>query len=235
MSTRFAMRVFTGVLAAGLFVAPSVFGQILNPRVTLSGGDSMLKADRTFAAGGQTFNTQYADGGRGKARLTLDLTRHFSLEGVYGFGTSNLNVTDTGNNPQTSSFGVKGHEIQLNALHFFAGSGSHLRPFLTTGVGDALFVPTNNAKQQAANQFINSPAQLSSSNNISWTIGGGFEARSRHRLGLRFDVTDHISGVPTFGVPQSSSGQGGAYYPVSGIVHNIQVEAGIVLYLWRLE
>ena len=235
MSKRLAMRVFTVVVAAGLFAAPSVFGQILNPRVTVSGGDSMLKADRTFTAGGQTFNTQYADGGRGKARLTLDLTKHFSVEGIYGFGTSNLNVTNTNGNPQTTSFGVKGHEIQLNFLHFFTGSGSHLRPFVTTGVGDALFVPTDLAKQQAANQFTNSPAQLASSNNISWTIGGGFEARSRHRIGLRLDVTDHISGVPTFGLPQSSSGQGGAYYPVTGIVHNIQAEAGIVLYLWRLE
>ena len=234
MSTRLALRVFT-VVAAGFLAAPGLFGQILNPRVTVSGGDSMLKASRTFTTNGQTFNTQYADGGRGKARLTLDLTKHLSVEAVYGFGTSNLKVADTGNNPQTTSFGVKGHEIQVNALHYFTGSGSHLRPFLTSGIGDALFVPTYDAKEQAANQFIDSPAQLSSSNNISWNIGGGFEARSRHRLGLRFDVTDHISGVPTFGVPQSSSGQGGAYYPVSGIVHNIQVEAGIVLYLWRLE
>src|SRR2546423_15025201 len=159
MSTRLTMRVFT-VVAAGFLAAPGVFGQILNPRVTISGGDSMLKADRTFTTNGQTFNTQYAGGGRGKARLTLDLTKHFSVEALYGFGTSNLKVTDTGNNPQTSSFGVKGHEIQENVLHFFSGSVRHLRSFLLIGVGDALYVPTSADLRDAAIKYYDCPAQL---------------------------------------------------------------------------
>ena len=234
MSTRMVWRICAAVGFA-ILAAPAAFGQILNPRVTLSGGGSIPKADRTFVVNGQTFNTHFADGGRAKARLTLDLTRHFSIEGVYGFGTSNLNVTNTGGTPQTTGFGVKEHELQLNVLQFFTGSGSHLRPFLTTGIGDAHFSPTDAAKTAAANQFIGSPAQISSTNNISLTVGGGFEARARGRLGLRVDVTDHISAVPTFGVPQTSSGAGGAFYPVSGVVHNIQVEAGLVLHLWRLE
>jgi hypothetical protein len=120
-------------------------------------------------------------------------------------------------------------------MHFFTGSSSHLRPFLSTGIGVAHFAPTSAAKTQASFQFIDSPATLSSDNKLSVTIAGGIEARSRHRIGLRLDVMDHISGIPTYGVPQTSSGPGAASYPVSGIVHNIQVEAGLVLYLWRLE
>jgi hypothetical protein len=46
---------------------------------------------------------------------------------------------------------------------------------------------------------------------------------------------DHISGIPTYGLPQTSSGASSASYPVNGIVHNIQAEVGLVLYLWRLE
>src|SRR5207253_841684 len=117
-----------------------------------------------------------------------------------GFGTNNLKVTDANTNPQTSAFGVKEHEIQFNFLSFFTSSGSHLRPFFISGVGDAHFAPTDAAKASAANNFINSPAQISSSNNANVTLGGGFEARARGRLGLRVDITDHISGVPTFGV-----------------------------------
>lgn len=209
--------------------------QILNPRVTITGSTSDVSADRTFVVNGNNFQTQYAGGARGKARLTLDLTKHFSVEGVYGFGTSNLDVTTTGNNPQTSAFGVREHEVQANVMHFFTGSSSHLRPFLSTGIGVAHFAPTSAAKTQASFQFIDSPATLSSDNKLSVTIAGGIEARSRHRIGLRLDVMDHISGIPTYGVPQTSSGPGAASYPVSGIVHNIQVEAGLVLYLWRLE
>ncbi|HXN53553.1 MAG TPA: hypothetical protein VN943_16595 [Candidatus Acidoferrum sp.] len=234
MPARMVLRVCTA-LGLAFVAAPGVLGQILNPRVTLTGVGSMVKADRTFVVNGRTFNTQFANGGRAKARLTLDLTKHFSVEGVYGFGTSNLKVTDLGTNPQTNAFGVKEHEVQFNVLNFFTGSGSHLRPFLVTGVGDAHFVPTDAAKAKAANAFISSPAQIAATNNVNLTLGGGFEARARGRLGLRVDVTDHISAVPTFGVPQTSSGQGGAVYPVSGIVHNIQVEAGLVIYLWRLE
>jgi hypothetical protein len=233
MSIRLMLRVCTALGLA--FMAVPAFGQILNPRVTLSGGNSMLKADRTFVADGETFNTQFANGGRLKARVTLDLTKHFSVEGLYGFGTSNLKVTDVNATPQTSAFGTKEHEIQFNVLSFFTSSASHLRPFFLSGVGDAHFAPTDAAKAQAANQFISSPAQIASTNNANVTLGGGFEARARGRLGLRVDITDHISAVPTFGVPQTSSGPGAAFYPVTGIVHNIQVEAGLVLHLWRLE
>jgi hypothetical protein len=234
MPTRTMWRV-CATLGLAFVAAPGVFGQIFNPRVTLSGGSSFVKADRTFVVNGDTFNTQFANGGRAKARLTLDLTKHFSVEGVYGFGTSNLKVTNLGGTPQTTGFGVKEHEVQFNVLQFFTGSGSHLRPFLTTGVGDAHFGPTDAAKVKAANQFIGSPAQIAATNNVNLTLGGGFEARARGRIGLRVDVTDHISAVPTFGVPQTSSGTGGAFYPVSGVVHNIQVQAGLVVYLWRLE
>jgi hypothetical protein len=234
MRTRIFLRSAI-VSAAALFAACGVHGQILNPRVEVTAGSSKLQSSRTFVVNGETFNTQFANGGRGKARLTLDLTKHFSIEGVYGFGTSNLKVTNSTNTPQTIGYGTREHEVQLNALQFFTSSGSHLRPFLTTGLGDAHFTPTSAAITAASNQFLDSSAQIGATNQISFAIGGGIEARSRSRLGLRFDVTDHISAVPNFGLPQSSSGTGGAFYPVSGIVHNIQVEAGIVLYLWRLE
>lgn len=234
MRTRVLLRLSL-IGAAALFAASGARAQLFNPRVELTAGGSKLAASRTFVINGETFNTQFANGGRGKARFTLDLTKHFSVEGVYGFGTSNLQVTNTTNTPQTTGYGVREHEIQFNALQFFTGSGSHLRPFLTTGLGDAHFTPTSAAVTAASNQFLDASAKIGATNQISITIGGGIEARSRGRLGLRFDVIDHISAVPNFGLPQSSSGQGGTFYPVSGVVHNIQVEAGIVLYLWRLE
>lgn len=214
---------------------PAAFGQILNPRVTISGGGSFLRAERTFVLGGQTFNTQFANGGRAKARLTLDLTKHFSIEGVYGFGTSNLQVTATGATLTQRAFGIREHEIQFNILHFFSVGTRRVRPFLTTGVGALRFAPTDQAKARASvNDFISAPALLSSTNQINFAFGGGIEGRFSRWLGLRLDVKDHISAVPRFGVPQTPSGPGGASFPVDGIVHNIQAEAGIVFYLLPL-
>lgn len=234
MSTRLVLRVCM-VVGTVFLTAAGSYGQILNPRVTLTAASSSVSAVRNFVVDGDTFKTQYAGGGRGKARLTLDLTKHLSLEGVYGFGTSNLTVTKMTATPQTNAFGVREHELQVNILHFFTGSSSHFRPFLTTGIGDAHFGPTDAAKAKAAVQFIDDPAQISSTNKVSFTLGGGLEARSSHRIGLRLDLTDHISGIPTYGVPQTAAAPGSAFYPVNGTVHNIQLEAGLVFYLWRLE
>ena len=219
-----------------LWVAtPTAFGQILNPRVTISGAGSFLRGERSFVLGGETFNTQFANAGRAKARLTLDLTKHFSIEGVYGFGTSNLRVTEQGGTPTQRAFGIRQHEIQFNILHFFSLGTRRVRPFLTTGVGALRFDPTDQAKAlAAANDFLDAPAQLSSTNQVHFAIGGGIEGRFSRWLGLRLDVKDHISAIPRFGVPQTTSGPGGASYPVDGIVHNIQAEAGIVFYLLPL-
>jgi hypothetical protein len=38
-------------------------------------------------------------------------------------------------------------------------------------------------------------------------------------------------GVPTFSLPQASTGPGSVFYPVSGTVNNVEVAAGIVFYL----
>ncbi len=69
-------------LSVVVLVAPDVFAQILNPRIALSGGGLFPKAERTFVVNGDTFTSGFADGGNVKARFTLDLTSHFSVEGV---------------------------------------------------------------------------------------------------------------------------------------------------------
>ena len=63
-------------------------------------------------------------------------------------------------------------------------------------------------------------------------MGGGLEARLNRWLGLRFDFKDYMSPIPRFGLGETSSGPGGIFFPVSGIVHNVEVAAGIVFYLF---
>jgi len=222
----------SGALLVVLTVVPGAFGGILNPRVTLSAGGSFVKGDRTFTAGTDTFASQFVDGGIYKARLTLDLTKHFSIEGVYGFGPNNLRITKLGGTPTQSDFAVRQQQIQFNFLHFFT-SGA-VRPFLTTGLGAVRFVPTSEAKARAlATGFINTPAQISSTKNVSFTFGGGIEGRFSRWLGVRFDVRDQISAVARFGLPQTPSAPGGPSFSVNGIVHNIEAGAGIVFYFFR--
>ncbi len=216
-----------------LTVVPGAFGQILNPRVTVSAGGSFVKGNRTFTAGSDTFSSQFMDGGAYKARLTLDLTNHFSIEGVYGFGPNNLRITQQGATPTQRDFAVRQRHVQFNFLHFFTPRKRAVRPFLTTGIGAVRYIPTDEAKARAlATGFINSPAQIQSTNNLSFTLGGGIEGRFSRWLGIRFDVRDQISVMTRFGLPQTPPASGGAAFPVSGLVHNIDVGAGFVFYFF---
>ena len=220
--------------AALLFLAPSGFGQILNPRVTISGTASVMKGERNFTVNTDAFKSELVNGGKMTARLTLDLTKHFSIEGEYAFSRNNLRITDLGGTPQEHGFGIRGHQVQVNILHFFTGSDSTIRPFLTTGVGLVRFSPTDQAKAEAlAMNFIEDPAQISSVDKVGVTFGGGIEAHAISWLGLRFDVRDRITAYPRFGLPQSSSGTGAAFFPVDGIVHNVEAGVGLVIYLFR--
>ena len=104
--------------------------------------------------------------------------------------------------------------------------------FDTSGIGSLRFSPTSEAKALALNdEFIDDPTQLVSTRKLTVAFGGGIEARFSRWLGLRFDVKDHISAVPRFGVPQTSSGPGGIFFPVDGVLHNIEVGVGIVFFL----
>ena len=71
---------------------------------------------------------------------------------------------------------------------------------------------------------------VNSAVDFSFAVGGGLEARLNRWLGLRFDFKDHMSPIPRFGLTETSSGPGGIFFPVSGIVHNVEAAGGIVFY-----
>ncbi len=57
------------------------------------------------------------------------------------------------------------------------------------------------------------------------------ETRANDWLGFRVDFRDHITGIPRFGLPESSRGPGSVFFPVSGVLHNTEVSLGAVFYL----
>ncbi|MDA2938948.1 hypothetical protein MYX75_11890, partial [Acidobacteria bacterium AH-259-A15] len=106
--------------------------------------------------------------------------------------------------------------------------------FLTSGFGAVRFNPTKEAKALAlSDQFIGQPTQIGSTIKLSVTLGGGFEARFNRWLGVRLEAKDNMSAIPRFGLGETSSGPGGTFFPVDGIVHNIDAAAGVVFYFSR--
>ena len=118
-------------------------------------------------------------------------------------------------------------------MRFFTDNESRIRPFFSAGLGAVRFNPTDEAKSAAlSGDFLADPTQLTSSIDISSAVGGGLEARLNRWLGLRFDFKNHMSPIPRYGLEESSSGPGGIFFPVSGILHNVEAAAGIVFYVF---
>ncbi len=232
------MKRFCGLLGCTLLVALAVVPNALahpNPRITVLFGGSFISGQRAFVVDGDPFISQFLNGGKVRLRGSLDLTSHWTLEGDYSFGRNDQRITEeSGGILVNRDFGVTVGQVQLNFVRFLTDNESRIRPFFSAGLGMVRFNPTDEAKLLAlGGDFIDDPTPLTSSVEVSFTVGGGLEARLNRWLGLRFDLKDHMSAIPRFGLDETSSGPGGIFFPVSGIVHNVEAAGGIVFYFFR--
>ncbi|MCH8320069.1 MAG: outer membrane beta-barrel protein [Acidobacteria bacterium] len=229
-------RVLGWVVCALLVTAAIVPNALAhpNPRITVLFGGSFIAGERTFDLNGDSYVSQFLNGGKFRLRGSLDLSKHWTLEGDYSFGRNDQRITqDTGGVIEQRDFKVNVGQVQLNFVRFFTDNESRIRPFFSAGLGAVRFNPTDEAKSAAlSGDFLADPTQLTSSIDISFAVGGGLEARLNRWLGLRFDLKDHMSAIPRFGLEESSSGPGGIFFPVNGIVHNVEAAAGIVFYFF---
>ncbi|MDA2939262.1 hypothetical protein MYX75_13500, partial [Acidobacteria bacterium AH-259-A15] len=74
------LRFIACTLLVALVFVPNAFGLNPNPRVAILFGGSFLRGDRSFVVGGNTFTSQFVNGGKVRLRGTLDLTGHWSIE-----------------------------------------------------------------------------------------------------------------------------------------------------------
>ncbi len=228
---------FLGWVGCALLVASAVVPNALghpNPRITVLFGGSFLSGDRAFVVDGDPFISRFLNGGKYGVRGSLDLTSHWTLEGNYSFGRNDQRITEeSGGILVNRDFGVTVGQVQLSFVRFFTDNESRIRPFFSAGLGAVRFNPTDEAKLLAlGGDFIDDPTLLTSSVEVSFTVGGGLETRLNRWLGLRFDLKDHMSAIPRFGLDEVSSGPGGIFFPVNGIVHNVEAAAGIVFYFF---
>ena len=226
-----------GWVACALLVAAAVVPNALahpNPRITILFGGSFIAGERAFDLNGDSFVSQFLNGGKFRLRGSLDLSKHWTLEGDYSFGRNDQRITqDIGGVIEQRDFKVTVGQVQLNFVRFFTDNESRIRPFFSFGLGAVRFNPTDEAKLAAlSGDFLADPTLLTPSIDISVAVGGGLEARLNRWLGLRFDFKDHMSPIPRYGLEESSSGPGGIFFPVSGILHNVEAAGGIVFYFF---
>ena len=85
-----------GWVACALLVAAAVVPNALahpNPRITLLFGGSFIAGERSFDLNGDSFVSQFLNGGKFRLRGSLDLSKHWTLEGDYRFGRNDQRIT----------------------------------------------------------------------------------------------------------------------------------------------
>jgi hypothetical protein len=202
--------------------------------VSVFGAASLLRGERNFSLFGEAFRTEYSNGGKVGLRGTIDLSDKWSLEAGYAFGNNTWHVTEELGTPtaERRAFSINQHRLTGTVLRSLNSRSARISLFVLAGGGLVRFSPTDGAKARAAREFVNNPAPNISADN-QWTVhfGAGLEAKLSSRWGIRLDVQDHIAPIPRFGLPQSNPGGGADFFPVSGIMHDIEPSFGVV-YRW---
>lgn len=195
---------------------------------------SLLRGERNFILHEEAFRTKYITGGKVGLRGTFDLSDEWALEFGYRYGNNNLHITEELGTPHAErrTFGIRQHGISATVLRFLNKRRERIGVFIMAGIGLVRFSPTEEARAEAAVEFVNNPSRdVRAENKRSFHVGTGVEAALTSRWGFRIQVQDHIMGIPRFGLAKSSPGDNTDFFPVSGVVHNIEPSVGLV-YRW---
>lgn len=202
----------------------------------VEGGGSSLFDNQSYTVYGSSYGSRYNAGRTFAAGAEIPLTKAFSLEGSYGFVRNDLTVTNFYNSSvpnQETAYAIRNQRISFDVLAHARRTIKELRPYLALGVEFDNFAPTSAGAAQADSPspgFNGVPnTVLKPDNKFGFNFGGGVDLHLTRRLLCRFDVRDHITGSPTFGLPPSASSVYATYYPISGLAHDLDYSVGIVI------
>lgn len=217
--------------AALLLLTTGLVAQESNPRVSLFGSASLLQGERRFTLFGEDFRSKYFNGAKAGVRGTIDVSDKWSLEAGYRYGSNTLEIIEELGTPsaETRRFAIRQHQLTASVLRLLNNRADRVEIFVAAGGGLTRFSLTDGAKTRAAMEFVNNPSSNArAENNWNFHFGMGLEAKLTQSWGLRIDVQDHISPYPRYGLPESNPGGGADFYPVSGVIHDIEPSLGIV-------
>ena len=226
---QFRLVRFTCLLATLLLFSNSVRAQGI--RVFAQASGSYLFNDKLFTINGDKFQSNYANGGKVTFGGEYTPWRIAGIELAYGVGRNNIRVTNLSTTPtDTTGYGIRAQRLNANFVVHGPVSVFQLKPYVTAGLEFDRFGPTSDAKKLAFTQgFADQTAVLDSTNKVGVNFGGGVEWNFLPLLGLRFDLRNHTTGTPRYGLPQQSS-TGGPVFPVSGAAQNLEFSVGLVFH-----
>jgi opacity protein-like surface antigen len=227
MSVKQLLRGIIGLTALCLITTAGYGGDFR--LFALAGGSSFFNS-HTFTVDSDSWRSNYANGGKIIVGGEMPLNKVLGLEAAYSFGRNNLRLTGADG---TTGFGVYGGRLNTNFVLHAPRALFHLRPYVTAGIEYSRFSPGSGTDTVVtASGFTGSDAvTLKADNKFGFNYGAGIEWNLLRHLGLRFDVRDHVTGSPRFGL-STDSGVTGAF-PVSGAAQGVEYAAGVVLHFGK--
>ncbi|MGD0221594.1 MAG: hypothetical protein ABSF71_04600 [Terriglobia bacterium] len=127
-----------------------------------------------------------------------------------------------------SEHGVRNQRFSGDLVAHAPKSFAGLKPYLAGGLEYDHFSQPGSSSD-IFNGFSN--VTLGAANKIGVNYGGGVDMKLLPHVALRVDVRDHLMTSPTYGLPSSSSI--GPFYPISGVAHDLEYSAGLVIHLGK--
>jgi outer membrane protein OmpA-like peptidoglycan-associated protein/outer membrane protein W len=170
------------------------------------------------------------------ARVTENFWNYFALEQDFGF-FSDHKLRFRGPTPNgipLPIFQTHVYQGSFNGVLHFTPRESKFRPFVTAGVGEANYVPTDSARK-SADALPPSAGFLSfgSKGGFELNYGGGLKYQMSPRFGLRFDARGYYGRTPQFGIP-SSPVNDSASIPYGFRNFGVQITGGFTMYFGRV-
>jgi opacity protein-like surface antigen len=226
-----AKKFVQGLIVALALCLSTTTGHAQGYRFFIMGSDSVFTDNRSFTEGYLPYTSGYADGGKVTAGIEAPFYNIFGIEGSYGFGSNNLEITNQNTTPWTAlGYGVRDNRFSADIVGHVPGVWRGIRAYGVVGLEYDVFSPTNAAETLAKTQgFAFSPsATLSSQGKAGFNAGGGIDYKVTSRVDLRIDARYHSFGSPTFGLPQAATSVTSAFFPVGGPAHDIEYSIGLV-------
>ena len=231
-----AKKFVQGLIVTMALCLSTTTGRAQGYRFFLMGGDSVFSDHRFFGegpVGSLSYGSRFASGGKAIVGIEAPFYKIFGIEGSYGIGNNDLEITNYWTYPPAppvTGYGVRVNRISADIVGHVPGAWRGIHAYGVVGLEYDIFSPTSSAQTLAKTQgFAFAPsATLSSQALPGFNFGGGVDYKLTAKVDLRLDVRDHLLGSPTFGLPQAPSTVSAAYFPVSGSAHDLEYSIGLV-------
>jgi opacity protein-like surface antigen len=172
----------------------------------------------------------FASGYIAGVRVTENFGRSFGAELEYTLANQPFGFINLHPNVPRLDLDHRVHSLTYDFLYYPLPPTRRWHPYGAVGIGVALYQLDGNSREAAeADGFA-----LEDRWKLAANFGGGVKYMLTPKVGVRVDLRNQMTGVPGYGLPQSSptfQGNQGAGFKTEGVLHNLQFSTGL-LFAW---